>query len=132
MQEAIVRVGNGLIEKKEVKTSQTFRYVFLENTYLKESTLFHYPLALVKLALFIMMCHKARYSKAKQKPLIISVKNAAKKTCLVVAVTGPNRDSDTARNNFGNRFRDVARSLGLKTNHEGFDTNMIEMKSNDW
>ena len=58
MQEAIVRVGNGLIEKKEVKTSQTFRYVFLENTYLKESTLFHYPLALVKLALFIMVCHK--------------------------------------------------------------------------
>jgi len=99
---------------------------------LKEHSLFLYPLALVKLALFIMVCHKARYSKAKQKPLVISVKNAAKKTCLVVAVTGPNRDSDTNRNNFGNRFRDVARSLGLKTNHEGFDTNMIEMKSNDW
>lgn len=132
MQAAIVRVGNGMIEKKEVKTAQTFRYVILENTFLKDTELFLYPLALVKLALFIMVCHKARYAKAKQKPLVISVKNASKNTCLVVAVTGPNRDSDTARNNFGSRFRDVARNLGLKTNHEGFDTNMIEMKSNDW
>ena len=97
MQEAIVRVGNGMIEKKDVKTAQNFRYVFLENTYLQDTELFLYPLALVKLALFIMVCHKARYAKAKAKPMIISVKNAAKKTCLVVAVTGPSQDSDTSR-----------------------------------
>ena len=60
MQEAIVRVGNGMIEKKEVKTAQSFRYVILENTYLKDTSLFLYPLALVKLALFIMTCHKVR------------------------------------------------------------------------
>ena len=60
MQKAIVSVGNGMIEKKEVKTSQSFRYVILENTYLKDTQLFLYPLALVKLALFIMICHKVR------------------------------------------------------------------------
>jgi len=64
--------------------------------------------------------------------LVISVKNPEKKSTLVVAVTGPTLDSDAARNNFGNRFRGVAQGLGLKTNHEGFDTNMIEMKSTDW
>lgn len=60
MQEAIVRVGNSMIEKKEVKTSQNFRYAILENTYLKDTQLFLYPLALVKLALFIITCHKVR------------------------------------------------------------------------
>ena len=60
MQKAIVSVGNGMIEKKEVKTSASFRYVILENTYLKDTQLFLYPLALVKLALFIMICHKVR------------------------------------------------------------------------
>ena len=60
MQKAIVSVGNGMIEKKEVKTAQSFRYVILENTYLKDTQLFLYPLALSKLALFIMLCHKVR------------------------------------------------------------------------
>ena len=58
MQKAIVSVGNGMIEKKEVKTAQDFRYVMLENTFLRDTQLFLYPLALVKLALFIMTCYK--------------------------------------------------------------------------
>ena len=41
-------------------------------------------------------------------------------------------DLTLVNSNFGNRFRGVAQGLGLKTNHEGFDTNMIEMKSTDW
>ena len=58
MQKAIVSVGNGMIQKKEVKTAQEFRYVMLENTFLRDTQLFLYPLALVKLALFIMTCYK--------------------------------------------------------------------------
>ena len=54
MQEAIVRVGNDLIEKKVVKSHTNFRYVILENSYLKDTKLFQYPLALQKLAHFIM------------------------------------------------------------------------------
>ena len=58
MQQAIVRVGNGLIDKREVKTAQKFRYCMLENSYLKDTQLFQYPLALVKLAHFVMDCRK--------------------------------------------------------------------------
>ena len=54
MQEAIVRVGNDLIEKREVKVHKNFRYLILENAFLKDTSLFQYPLALQKLAHFIM------------------------------------------------------------------------------
>ena len=37
MQQAIVRVGNSLIDKKEIKLVQQFRYCILENSYLKDT-----------------------------------------------------------------------------------------------
>lgn len=49
-----MRVGVSLIEKKEIKKGAILRYCILENSYLKDITVFQYPLALQKLALFIM------------------------------------------------------------------------------
>lgn len=132
MQQAIVRVGNGLIDKREIKVSRNFRYCILENSFLKETQLFQHPLALVKLAHFIMDVRKERFSKAKHQPLVISVKNSETKKNLVVAVIGPNRDSETTRNDFSRRFRNAAEKCSIKTNHSGFDTAMIEMASQDW
>jgi len=37
MQQAIVRVGNGLIDKREIKVAQQFRYCMLENNQLKDT-----------------------------------------------------------------------------------------------
>lgn len=54
MQQAIVRVGTSIIERKELKGNGSYRYVFIENTYLKDIQLFQYPLALSKLGLFVM------------------------------------------------------------------------------
>ena len=62
----------------------------------------------------------------------ISVKNVQKKTNLVVAVMGPNRDSETARNDFNKRFREAGERCHIKMKHDGFDTAMIEMRSQDW
>ena len=58
MQEAIVRVGVSLIEKKEIKPVKSFRYCIVENSYLKDIALFQYPMALTKLALFIMAVYQ--------------------------------------------------------------------------
>lgn len=58
MQIAIVRVGVSLIEKKDIKLANSFRYCIIENSYLKDIALFQYPLALHKLALFIMSAYK--------------------------------------------------------------------------
>jgi cell division control protein 45 len=93
MQQAIVRVGTSIIERKEVKQHPAYRYVFIENTFLKDIQLFQYPLALSKLGLFIMQAFRYRHEKAKNKPLILSIANPEKKTNLVIGVLGPNRDS---------------------------------------
>ncbi len=40
MQKAIVQIGTQIIEKKEIKMAQGFRYVMIENDYLKDVELF--------------------------------------------------------------------------------------------
>ena len=115
MQKAIVRVGTSLVEKREVKTQTYFRYVIIENSLLKDIELFQYPLALHKLALFVLQVHKvslsfsspltlisflypqAKFAKTKVKPLVISVKNPTTKTTLVIAADGSSKDADTNR-----------------------------------
>ena len=61
LQKALVQIGTSIIDKKEVKVGEGFRYVFLENDYLKDVQLFQYPLALQKLALFILETHKVKF-----------------------------------------------------------------------
>jgi len=41
-------------------------------------------------------------------------------------------DSGAARNTFGQKFREAAETLSIKTKHDGFDTSMIEMRNEDW
>ena len=79
-----------------------------------------------------MECRKATTQRSKHQPLVISVKNAQRKTSLVVAVTGPNRDAETSRNDFNKRFQRVSNDLNLKTRHDSFDSAMIEMRTQDW
>ena len=65
-----------------------FRFVLLDNDYLKDIQLFQYPLALQKLALFIMETYQKAKLKSKERPLVIAVKNQKKGTSLIVAVMG--------------------------------------------
>ena len=73
-----------------------------------------------------------KYAKSRNTPLVISVKNSEKKTNLVVAVMGANRDSETRRNDFNRRFKDAADKCNLRMNVDGFDSAMIELRSQDW
>ena len=139
----------------------------LENTFLRDTQLFLYPLALVKLALFIMTCYKVRaihqYCWLKRSRVPVYLKLLFRRDMQRQSINPLSFQSRTQRrrqtwwwqsptrraiateresksyslfwefcSNFGNRFRNVVNTLGLKTNHEGFDTNMIEMKSTDW
>lgn len=54
LQQAIIRVGTSLIDRKEIKLASYFRYVMLDNDYLADVKLFQYPLALQRLGLFVM------------------------------------------------------------------------------
>ena len=91
-------VGTSIIDRKEVKISQHFRYVMLENDYLADIKLFQNPLALQKLGLFIMEAYNETKKKnAREKPMVISVKNSLKGTTLVLAVLGYARSENTKK-----------------------------------
>ena len=92
-------VGTSIIDRKEVKISQHFRYVMLENDYLADIKLFQNPLALQKLGLFIMEAFKETKKKNsfREKPMVISVKNSQKGTTLVLAVLGYAREEQTKK-----------------------------------
>lgn len=77
-----------------MKVTNGFRYVYIENDHLKDVQLFQYPLALQKLALFVMETYQAKKSRAKDKPLVMIVKNSKKGTSLIVAVMGFSRESN--------------------------------------
>ena len=88
MQQAVIRVGSSIIEKKEVKMAEYFRYVMLENDYLSDIKLFQYPLALMKLGMFIMDDYKELKQKSQVKPLLMAIKNTKMGSTLVLAVYG--------------------------------------------
>lgn len=97
LQKAMVQIGTSIIEKKEIKVAEDFRYVMLDNDHLKDVQLFQYPLALQKLALFIMEVHKGKFTKARELPMVVLVKNSITRTCIVVAVMGFTRESNYIR-----------------------------------
>lgn len=74
--------------------AHAFRYVFLDNDYLKDVQLFQFPLALQKLALFVMETYKGKHVKSKEKPLVMVVKNTKKGTSMIIGVMDYNRSSN--------------------------------------
>ena len=81
-------MGKSIVDRREVKQSYYFRYVMIENDYLKDTTIFQFPLALHKLGLFIMELYQSEKKKSTDKPLVISVKNQQTGLTLVIAIMG--------------------------------------------
>ena len=67
--------------------------MLLENDYLKDIKLFQFPLALQKLGLFVMELYRSRKKSAKEKPLLVSVKDTQKGQTIVLAVLSQESDS---------------------------------------
>lgn len=105
MQMAIVRVGTSIIQKKQVKKGMSILYSIIDNEYLKDVELFQQPLALQKLALFVMQVYHDQKPKESKYPFVLSVKNQKKNTNMVVGVMGRSRMDQGTRNDFGAKFR---------------------------
>ena len=89
IQTAIVNQGTSLIEKKHISTNPEMRYAVIYNDNLQEIKFFQHPLALQKLALFVMEAYKQTKTKIQDKPLVLCVLNSKTNVFLVVGVTGP-------------------------------------------
>ena len=88
IQTAIVNQGTSLIEKKTVFPTSELRCAVIDNDNLQEVKFFQSPLALQKLALFIVDAFNQSNKEAGDKPLVLCVLNSKTNIFLVVGVTG--------------------------------------------
>ena len=128
LQKALVDTASSLINNKRVKPSSKFRYVIIENDDLLETKMFQYPLAIQKLALFLMEAYKEIRGVTENMPVVISVKNSARDSYLVAGVLGQNSAITGTKNEFGNCFASVAEEIGANFKQNGFETWLIELE----
>lgn len=81
--------------------------------------------------MFVIEEYQGKRKNAKDKPLILSVRNTKSGYTMVVAVLGYQREADS-RNSFGDYFRDAAATLGCRSKHEGFETGIVEIKNEEF
>lgn len=102
LQMALVGTTASLISNKKIKPATKFRYTVIENDALAETKMFQYPLAIQKLALFIMEAYKETRANKENMPMILSVKDSKRDSYLVAGVLGQDSMMTNSRNEFGN------------------------------
>ena len=132
MQIAVVNQGTSLIEKKSIYPAQGLRYAIIYNDNLQEVKFFQYPLALQKLALFVMEIYQESKKKATQRPFVLCVLNSKTNIFLVVGVTGTQGMTEVPRNEFGVKFRKAAKEANARVKYDGFETSIIEILRDDF
>ncbi|KAJ1977822.1 DNA replication initiation factor cdc45 [Dimargaris verticillata] len=155
-QRAIVEQGMAVIERRSVKTLKTFRLAVLTDS----QPLFHHPLTLTQLALFLL--HSIKHGnaltgtpttstsnqskrlarRAESLPLVIASFNPVQNAYLVVGLssgdrfssvktTGRSADDIERRNPFGIAFRETAERTGARTRHDSFESSVVEIAGPD-
>ncbi|CAI2361197.1 unnamed protein product [Moneuplotes crassus] len=131
-QKSLISLGSSIIINKIVKPCTYFRYAIIKNDILAEVKLFHHPMAIQKLALFVMEAYLETRKIKDPKPIILAVKNTMKDVYLTAGVLGRQNTYIKSRNDFGDQFRDAAEKIASNFNHDGFDASLIEIKSSDF
>jgi cell division control protein 45 len=128
-QKSLIDLGSSIISHRKVKPCTHFRYAIVKNDILAEIKLFHHPLAIQKLALFIMEAYLETRDRKEQKPMVIAVNNSQKDVYLTAGVMGRQHTYIRTKNSFGEQFREAAQKIGTNYTHDGFDSSLIEVKS---
>ena len=108
-----------------------FRYVYLAASEGGDSKLISEPLALARLALFLIDVNRAnkKWSGARARPLLILAERPA--TYLVVGVNCSEAASDGGKATFAKHFRLAVDNCDARYKHDGFDTATIEIDKAD-
>lgn len=127
LQIALMGQGASLITNKKVMPCTRFRYAIINNDSIAQAKIFQYPMAIQKLALFIMEAYKETRSTKEERSMVLWVKNSERDSYLVVGVLP--RDSTYMRNKneFGQHFQDTAEKIGASFKYDGFETSLIEI-----
>jgi len=129
---SIVTQVQSFIDMHQIISAGPFLYVFMVEGS-ADSRFFSFPQCLVRLARFTLEAHCAvtRNKRASSLPLILGAPLMNDEgTTLVVGI--PPLDTDDERKNFfGKAFEQAAESTGTSAKFNSFESNVIEMKSED-
>ena len=104
-----------------------------------DHNLFSKPLALTRLAHFLMDMHRenGKWTGLKARPLVLIADQPKKPgansnpTCLIVGYEYPERAGDFVKNSFGKHFEMTAKSMNGNFRFDSFDSNVVEVDAND-
>ncbi|CAM9275606.1 unnamed protein product [Discosporangium mesarthrocarpum] len=130
LQKAVVQQAVTMIEKRALNLNKHFRYAFIRSAETDEQ-LFTQPLALGKLASFLIDVHRenGKWAGEKARPLVIMAERVS--TYLVVGVTCPEKAGTVVRNGFGARFQLAAQQINARARHDGFEASVMEINKED-
>ena len=97
------------------------------------SHLFSKPLALSRLANYLMTMHRenGKWAGNKSRPLVLMAEKPQTGTYLVVGYEYPEREGMPTRNKFGINFELTAKSMNGNIRFDSFDSNVVEVDGGD-
>lgn len=138
-QRKVVQTATSLVERKEVTRLSHFRYVYvncssesMEETSSAQSHLFAKPLALTRLAHYLMDWYResGRW-KAKPLPLVILAEKPPESYVVVGYEYPETTDDDSTKNRFGKKFVATSQSMQGTCRFDSFDCNVVEVARSD-
>jgi cell division control protein 45 len=131
-QQVLTTSGTQIIDKRAIQSSRIFRYATI-STDIGEAKYFHNPIALEKLALFIMdTYHSARLNKKHEfRPFVLAFLNSTNKTYLVAGVLGNCRE-EGEKSQFPMRFRVSANHTGSSLMLNNFNDSIVEVPMDEY
>ncbi|KAJ1657512.1 DNA replication initiation factor cdc45 [Dispira simplex] len=137
-QQAIVQQGVSIIERRSIKTLRSFRLAVLTDTH----SLFHHPLTLNQLALFLMDALKNSRKHKQTLPFVVASMIPSRNVYLVAGLAGDAQyDSVRAERNaapktdrcnpFGVAFQETAHRTGARLKHDSFESSVVEISGPD-
>lgn len=155
LQASIVNAAMSLVERKAITRLSHFRYAYLHATSeganrgsrftsgaASKSTssdksynqhIFAKPLALTKLAIFLMDMHRTnkKWTGTKARPLLLLAEKPQTQTYLVVGFEFPEERGSVKRNKFKEKFKLVTDTFQGSFKYDSFESNVVEVSSQD-
>ncbi len=149
---AVISTGISLIEKQAIKTFRGFRVAVLKDG--PDLALFAHPAMLSRLAIWLIDAlreyivereTRANEQRRKRKklapgeeddpsrdapialPFVVAALDQPRNTYVVVGVRGATDFGDVRKNKFGLAFQDAAKESGATTQHDRFETTVVEV-----
>jgi len=151
LQRSIIATAVNLVDRNAITRLNHFRYAYLhctsqgssssdfsaptnmESAETQKHHIFAKPLALTKLAHFLMDMHRenGKWVGLKSRPLVLLAEKPRTGTYLVVGYEYAEKAGNVLRNRFGQNFELAAKTMKGTFRFDSFDTNVIEVNGKD-